>query len=593
MPIDPSAIASVVGIETQYVNLGGGSAAVLTPRIAVFAQGQTGVTYPAAKAPYTSAGAAGAVYGFKSAIYLALRELLPANGDGVDVIPVTVYPMVDAAGATAATGDITPSGTATVAASYVARIAGISSQPFVIPAGAVDVNLTLAKMGAAINAVLPMPVTPTYAYGAVTASALVGTGNGTIGTISVAAPALPGAYKLTLNTAVVNGGVWTLTDPLGNVLSSTLTQTVGVGAATPFVVNGLSFTITDGTTDFAVGATFTITVPATKVNLTFGWKGTAGNACKIEIIGPNVGVVFAVTAMNGGLVDPDPTSALNLMGGVWEVFCLNGLPIANTAALDIYQTFGEGRWGVTAHQPCVFFTGTTHSTVALASAVSSTRKTDRVNALLTAPGSPNLPIVVAARQLARIAVQAGSDPASDYCGLSCGIDIVAGDDSVQWDWPTRDQALKLGVSTSEVVDGVVQIGDVITFWAPTGEDPPAYRNLVDIVKAMNIIFNLSLIFAAPGWRRAPLIPDGQATTNPNARRPSSAKAEMSGLADELALAALISDPAFTKKTLTAVINSQNPNRIDVGGTFKLSGNSKIKSVTFAFGYYYGTPALAA
>lgn len=594
MQIDQSAIASVTGIDTQYVSLGGGSAAVLPPRIAVFAQGQTGVTYPSAKAPYTSAGAAGKVYGFKSAIYLALRELLPANGDGVGVIPVTVYPLTDAVGATAAAGDITPSGTTSDSGQYTLRVGGVSSLPFAVPKGAIDVNLTLAKMGFALNSVLQMPVTVTYSYGSVTASALVGTGNGTIGTLSVAAPAIPGAYTLTLNTVVANGGIWTLTDPLGNVLSTTVTQTVGASTATAFTVNGLTFTVTDGTTDFGLGATFTITVPATKLNTTFGWKGTAGNACKIELLGPNLGLVLAVTAMAGGTLDPVVDPALTLMGNVWETFLLNGLPVANTVALDAYSNFGEGRWGTTTHQPLVVFTGTTHSTVPLATAVSATRKTDRVNALVPAPGSPNLPIVIAARALARIAVIAGSDPSSDYCGLALSnTGLVPGDDSVQWDYPTRDQALKAGCSTSEVVDGVIQLADIITFYAPTGEEPPGYRNLKDIVKAMNIVYNLALIFNGQKWKRATLIPSDQATTNPNARKPSAAIAAMAGLTDVLALAAIISDPAFTKKTLSATINSGNPNRLDISGTFKLSGNTKIKAVSFNFGFYFGTPALAA
>jgi phage tail sheath gpL-like len=593
MPIDQAAIASVTGIETQFVSLGGGSAAVLPPRIALVAQGQSGVSFPSAKAQYSSAGAAGKIYGFKSAIYLALRELLPVDGrEGVGVIPVTVYPMTDAVGATAAAGDITPSGSPSEAGQYVFRIGGVQSLPFAVPAGAVDVNLTLAKIGFALNSVLQMPVTTTYSYGTVTASALSGTGNGTIGTLSVASPALPGAYKLVLNTAVANGGIWTLTDPLGNVLSNTLTQTVGAGTATAFTVNGLTFTITDGTTDFGVGATFTITVAATKINLTFGWKGTAGNNCKIELIGPNVGLVMSVTAMAGGLLDPTVDSAVALMGNVWETFVLNGLPVANTTALDTYQNFGEGRWGVTTHQPLVVFTGTNHTTVGNATAVSSTRKTDRINALIPAPGSPTLPVVIAARALARIAVIAGSDPSSDYCGLPME-GIVPGDDSAQWDWPTRDQALKAGCSTVEVVDGVVQLADIITFYAPTGEEPPGYRHLKDIVKAMNIIFNLALIFNAPKWKRAALVPSGQVLTNPNARKPSSAIAEMAGLADALGKAAIISDPAFTKKAITAAINSGNPNRIDMAEVFKLSGNTKIKAINFMFGFFYGTPALVA
>jgi phage tail sheath gpL-like len=594
MPIDQSAIASVTGIETTYVQLGGGAAAVLPPRIAVFAQGQTGVTFPSSKATYTSAGAAGKIHGFRSAIYLMLRELLPSNGDGVGVIPVTVYPLTDAVGATAATGDITPSGTTSEAGTYQLRVGGVLSQAFGVPAGAVDVNLTLAKMGFALSSVLHMPVTTTYSYGSVSASALSGTGNGTITSLTVAAPALPGQYKLVLNTVVANGGVWTLTDPLGNVLSTSITMTPGVGGATPLTVNGLGFTLTDGTTDFGLGATFTITVPATKINTTFAWKGTSGNSCKIELIGPNVGLVLAVTALAGGTVDPDVQPALDKMGGVWEVFCLNGLPIANTTALDAYSAFGEGKWGVTAHQPLVFITGTTHSTVPLATAISSTRKTDRVNVEIPAPGSPALPIVIAARSVARISVIAGSDPSSDYCGLPLSTTgIVAGDDAVQWDWPTRDQALKLGCSTTEVIDNVVQLADIISMYAPTGEDPPGYRHLKDIVKVMNIIFNIALICNAPKWKRAALVPSTQVLTNPNARKPSSLIADLSALADDLGKAAIISDPESTKKQLTAMINSGNPNRIDATELFKLSGNTKIKMINLLFGFFYGTPALVA
>jgi hypothetical protein len=592
--IDSSAIASVLGIDVQYVALAGGSRAVLPPRIAVFAQGQTGVSFPATKAQYTSAGAAGAIYGYKSAIYLALRELFPSNGDGVGVIPVTVYPMTDAVGATAATGDLTPSGTASFAADYQVRVGGVTSKTFGIPTGAIDVSLTLAKVGFAMNSVLHMPVTTTYAYGLVAASALVGTGNGTIGTLSVAAPALPGVYKLVLNTAVVNGGVWTLTDQLGNVLSRTVTQTVGAGTATAFTVNGLTFTITDGTTDFGVGATFTITVPATKINFTAGWKGTTGNLMKIEVLQQQTGVAWAATAMAGGLTDPDPTTQLGLVGNVWEVFGLNTLPIANTTALDAYQNFGEGRWGTTVHKPIVVFTGTTHSTVDLASAVSSTRKTDKINSVIAAPDSPTLPFVVAARAVARMAVQAGVNPALDFCGLpltSAGFGVIPGADSAQWDFPTRDQANKAGCSTTSIEDNVVVLEDIVTFYAPTGEEPPAYRHVKDIVKIMNIVFNEALIFGGPKWRRAVLIPTEQVTTNPDARKPSSAIAEIAGLADDLGLAALISDPAFTKKSTTARIAA--PNRIDVKSTWLLSGNTKQKAVTLEFGYYVGPQAVVA
>lgn len=590
MPIDSSAVASVVGVDTQFQQSTGGAAKVLPQRIFVIAQGSSSVVYPATKQRFTSAGAAGAVYGFRNPIYLALRELLPANGDGVGTIPVTVCPLSDAAGSTPAVGDITPSGTASAAGTYQLRVGGVLGNAFSIPAGAVDVNATLAKMGQSLSSVIHVPAEVSYAYGAPTVSALSGTGNGTLTALSVIGTPLPGAWKLTLNTVVTNGGVWTLTDPNGSVISTSVTMTPGVGGATVIAIAGLQFTLTDGTTDFGLGASFTITVPATKMNLTAAWKGTGGNSIKIEVIAPNYGVVFAVTAMAGGTVDPTVDSALAQIGNVWETMILNGLPIANTTALDAYKTFGDGRWGQTVKKPLVVFTGNVQSTVALASAVSSTRKTDKINVTLVAPGSPSLPVVVAARELARIAVVANNNPPTDYCGQTAS-SIVPGDDSVQWDWPTRDQAIKAGCSTIEVRDGVVTIGDVVTFYAPTGEEPPAYRDLVDIVRLQNIIYNIDSIFSAPEWAAAPLIPDGQPTVNPNARTPKQAKAAMAGMVDKLALAAILSDPKTTKKLITSAISSINPKRLDVEVPVFLSGNSKIKSTTLRFSFFFGTPVV--
>jgi phage tail sheath gpL-like len=228
--------------------------------------------------------------------------------------------------------------------------------------------------------------------------------------------------------------------------------------------------------------------------------------------------------------------------------------------------------------------------VALASAVSSTRKTDRINSTLVAPGSPSLPVVVAARQLARIAKIANNNPPVDYCA-SPAETIIPGDDSVQWDYPTRDQAIKAGCSTIEVKDGVVNIGDVVTFYAPTGEDPPAYRDVVDIVRLQNIIYNMDGIFSRKEWASAPLIPDFQPTVNPDARKPAQAKAAMAGMVDKLGLAAVLSDPASSKKLITASISSINPKRLDVDVPVWLSGNSKVKSTTLRFSFFFGTPAV--
>jgi phage tail sheath gpL-like len=365
-----------------------------------------------------------------------------------------------------------------------------------------------------------------------------------------------------------------------------------VGSVTAFSnKGGLDFTLTDGTTDFGLGATYTITVPATAMSLTSNWKGASANDLYIEVLGDSVGVTFAVTQPSGGLVNPDVTPATALVGSVWETMGLNCLNIEDTTNLDVYKTWGEGRWGELVHKPLMIFTGSNKPDVTSATAVTSLRPDDRVNVQLIAPGSVNLPFVIAARQLARIAKVANNNPPVGYQGQKA-TGLIPGIDGVQWDYLSRDIAAKAGSSWTAVVDGVVTIGDVVTMWRPTGEDPPAYRYVNDVVKLQNIIFNLALIFASPEWAAAPLIPDDQPTVNPAARKPKSAKAAVNVLLGNLGAQAIISDPATAKKATTAAIDSQNPKRLNVGVKLALSGNTNIKDVNLKFGFFFPTAVAA-
>jgi phage tail sheath gpL-like len=156
----------------------------------------------------------------------------------------------------------------------------------------------------------------------------------------------------------------------------------------------------------------------------------------------------------------------------------------------------------------------------------------------------------------------------------------------------RDAAVKAGSSTIEVKDGVVNISDVVTFWRPTGEEPPAYRQVVSIVKIMNVNFNLDLRFATKEWDGAPLIPDKQSVTNPKAKKPMHVKSVIKDVIKGLGEAAILSDPETAKKTVSASIDSQNPNRLNGQFTGQLSGNTDIISLDFFFGFYFGTPAAA-
>lgn len=325
----------------------------------------------------------------------------------------------------------------------------------------------------------------------------------------------------------------------------------------------------------------------TKVDIDAKWAGVSSNDIVIEIVGSTTaGTAFAITQPTGGLVNPNVDSALAQMGDIWETLVLNCLDIADTTTLGKFTTLGEGRWGALVRKPLIVFTGNNETTVSNATAVSDARKTDRVNAQLVAPASNDLPFVIASKQLARIAVVANNNPARGYGGQKA-TGLTAGADGSQWTYPDRDSAVKKGSSTIEVKDSVVNISDVVTFYHPSGDQNPAYRYVVNLVKLQNIIFNTNLIFSADEWNDAPLIPDGQPTVNPEAKNPSMAKAAVATMLQYLADNAIISDVDYAKNSIMVEIDAQNPNRLNIAFTVKLSGNIDIISIDLNFGFYFG------
>jgi phage tail sheath gpL-like len=485
------AVARVVGIKTQFVNTNVGGLINLPQRVALFGQGATASTYSLDKRQITSALEAGTVYGFGSPIHLAASQLLPANGDGLGSIPLTVYPLEDALTGVVAAGDITPVGAGTKAGAFTISINGVPSSQFVVVVGDTVATLT-AKMETAVNGVLGMPMVST-----------------------------------------------------------------------------------DGTT---------------VLDLESKWAGASGNALKISISGPaDTGFTFTITQPVGGLVNPTVTAALAQVGNVWETMVLNCLDVADSTTLDEFETFGEGRWGSLVRKPLVVFTGHSLNEAGIV-AITDARKTDRVNSFLPNPGSVNLPFVSAAGLLARIAVTANNNPARDY-GRQVAKYIAPGADGVQWNYAQRDLAVKGGASTVEVRDGEVTVSDTVTAYHPEGDANPAYRFVKEIVKLQNIIFNVDLIFNTAAWDGAPLIPDDQPTVNPDAKKPKNAIAALSTLADNLGLAALISDVPYTKANLQSEIDSQNPNRLNTVFPVKLSGNVNINSIDINFGFFFGASAV--
>lgn len=317
------------------------------------------------------------------------------------------------------------------------------------------------------------------------------------------------------------------------------------------------------------------------------WEGLGGNGIVLEVIGAVAGISVAfATNLTGGLNSPDIDIALNQITSKWESILVNTVDNA-TATFDKISTWGDGRTLPTVKKRAVCFTGSVITGVANAIITTDLRKSDSTNAYINAPGSPSFPGAIAARGVARVARLANDDPAFDYAGQRLD-GIIPGALADQWDYDERNLAVQGGNSTVELVDGVLEMSDTVTFYRPDSELPnPAYRYVVDITKIQSVVFSHDVEFESDNWKGHPLIPDGQATTNSNARQPQAAVAAVRGIIDGLALKAILSDPETAKKTVTANINGSNPKRLDVFETVQISGFVGILSVDLDFGFFFG------
>ena len=388
------------------------------------------------------------------------------------------------------------------------------------------------------------------------------------------------------------------TKAAGNILfSGTATAagriTISIGG------NDISFLAAKGDTAakisaaaiFAINAELSVPVRAGagasgSVDLAAKWSGEFGNDIRLSCDCEADGITVTVTAMTSGSGVPDISDALSAIGEVWETFVLNTFGYKNAALLDTFQAWGEERWSVTNKKPALVCTGCTDD-YSVRTAITDARSADFINFLVVSVGSPELPFVVAAKALVSdIVTTADNNPAQNYKGKLSG--LKAGKDAAQESYVVRNNAVGKGSSTNIKTGSVAELNDIVTMYHPSGEGKyPSRRYVVDLVKLMNIVYNVRLIIESDAVKGAPLVTDDTVTSNEAALQPKTFRTWFSNLADSLADVALITEPKFTKKNLSVAISSENPKRIDVVYPVKLSGNVEVASVDLRFGFYLG------
>lgn len=379
------------------------------------------------------------------------------------------------------------------------------------------------------------------------------------------------------STAAGSGVVY-----IGGVESASIAIPSGTDAATAL---GLIKTAVDAILHMPVT---TGTVAAGSLPLTSKWKGVSANDILLDVSELEAtGLTFSTTAMASGANNPTVQDALDIIDETWETLIINCMNYDDATNNALYHTAGEARWEQTVKKPFIVFTGCVDNYATRTAVTDAPAAKDyRCMALVQSTGSRELPFVIAAQGLVNdIAQKANDKPAHNYIGTLQG--LHTGADTVQETNATRDAAVKLGASTNKKVGSLAVLCDIVSFYHPDGEDPPAYRYVVDQIKLMNVLYNIDIIQVS--FEGRPLLPDGTPTNDPDAVQPRVVATLLGNLADSLSSgrSAIIVEPEYTKKNLSVSINGTNPKRIDTVFPVKLSGNAEVNSTDIYFSFYLG------
>lgn len=160
------------------------------------------------------------------------------------------------------------------------------------------------------------------------------TGDGTVTAVAkIAGVTKVGAYNLEVTGAVANGGVFKLEDPDGALIADGLTMTAGAGAATVFNAGGMTFTITDGATDFIIGDKFAITTVAVNKYIPLDPAGLDGS-------GDFAGIYIGDAVLAATIIAGDVTISI-VTNGNGAIVSADKLVFENSAALTTILPSGK------------------------------------------------------------------------------------------------------------------------------------------------------------------------------------------------------------------------------------------------------------
>lgn len=236
------------------------------------------------------------------------------------------------------------------------------------------------------------------------------------------------------------------------------------------------------------------------------------------------GIAVTITPMAGGAgigVIQDALDAIGTGDGQNEKFFTNvihgyGADTSTLDALSVYNGIGNdfiGNYKKEIARPFrSLFGDTTAGSGGLAAALAGAdlRRNDRTNGCICVPGSQNHPQEIAAQMMGIMAVTNSIRAEEGYIDKIL-VDVWPGDVADRWtnDYDNRDQAVKGGVSTTLVKNGVVTAQNIITCYRPAEVQPESngYRPMRNISIIQNMLNNYRLNFERPKWKGITIVQD--------------------------------------------------------------------------------------
>ncbi|KGQ29179.1 phage tail sheath subtilisin-like domain-containing protein [Gallibacterium anatis] len=301
------------------------------------------------------------------------------------------------------------------------------------------------------------------------------------------------------------------------------------------------------------------------INITCRHKGECGNDIDIRTnyytgeVYPG-GVSAQITAMSGGSVNPDITTAISGFGAEWWNYIIN--PFTDTESLNALQVELVKRWGPMQQIDglCFIAKNGTH-------AIATTFAEQRNDYLFTALATNNVPQPAYEWATAYCAVAAGSlsiDPARPVQTLE--LNLLPPSMSERWDLQARNTLLYSGLSTYTVNAGnVPQLETAITMYRKNsfGDLDESYLYIETIATLSYIRYAIRQRITSK-YPRYKLADDGiRVAPGQKVVTPSIIRNELLALFTELEYVALVEDFETFQKTLIVERDPNNRCRINV------------------------------